>query len=283
LFSLLRVRNTQIVDHFKRFDSASKSFVPNEILAYEFPSDLLEECRHSLPNETLEQASSDVISAVQDLANHLRNIIRGNTSAPRIRRLKILELFFDRLTKISDGNVPTKDRYSLEPLSAERLAAWHLHQLHDVVIDIGELLWQKRRSVECQQHIKFALGDVVQHQHFGFRGVVVAWDPQPTVDVSMWDGLQHIKDPHKFPFYHIIPDRNDCIEAFGGERYLRYVCEQNLEICPADQRNIEVDLGPDWERHHSDAVYIPPDDLKVSQHVPSSVEFWLSYLLLSTL
>jgi heat shock protein HspQ len=238
------------------------------MMAYEFPSDLLEECRHFLPNETLEQVSSDVISAVQDLANHLRNIIRGNISAPRIRRLKILEFFFERLTEISDGKVPTKDHYSLEPLSADRLAALHLHQLHDVVIDIGELLWQKRRSVECQQHIKFALGDVVQHRHYGFRGVVVAWDPQPTVDVSMWDGLQHIKDPHQFPFYHIIPDQNDCIEAFGGERSPRYVCEQNLEICPADRRNIEVDLEPDWERYHSDAVYIPPDDLKVSHNVP---------------
>jgi heat shock protein HspQ len=236
-------------------------------MAYEFPSDLLEEYRHSLPNKILEQASSDVISAVQDLANHLRYIIRENPFAPRIRRLNVLEFFFDRLTKISNGDVvPAKDRYSLEPLSADRLAALHLQQLHDLVVDIGEFLWQKRRSVECEQHIKFALGDVVQHRHFGFRGVVVAWDPEPAVDVSMWDGLQHIKDPHEFPFYHVIPDPNDCIEAFGGERSLRYVCEENLEICPADRRNIDVDLGPDWERYRSDGVYIPPDDLKVSHH-----------------
>lgn len=115
-----------------------------------------------------------------------------------------------------------------------------------------------------KKRIKYTLGTIVRHKKYGFRGVIVAWDGRPVVDVSRWDGLQHIKDPHLYPFYHIIPDQNDCITIFGNERPSRYVCEENLELCPEHERTtMDVDLEPEWIYNHSDGRYEPPDDLKV--------------------
>jgi hypothetical protein len=84
---------------------------------------------------------------------------------------------------------------------------------------------------------------------------------EPACDVSHWDGLQHIDNPEEHPFYHVIPDPNDTMIAFGRERSWRYVCEKNLEPCPNEQRNIDVDLEPEWMYDSAAGMYIPPDDL----------------------
>jgi hypothetical protein len=47
--------------------------------------------------------------------------------------------------------------------------------------------------------------------------------------------------------------------AFGGERSWRYVCEENLEPCPQGNRDINVDLEPEWSFDKSDGVYVPPE------------------------
>jgi hypothetical protein len=49
--------------------------------------------------------------------------------------------------------------------------------------------------------------------------------------------------------------------AFGGERAWRYVCEENLEPCPIENRNIDVDLEPEWTYDSALGEYNPPDDL----------------------
>eukprot|EP00957_Ditylum_brightwellii_P045869 3479446-Ditylum_brightwellii.AAC.1 len=64
------------------------------------------------------------------------------------------------------------------------------------------------------------------------------------MDVRRWDGVQEIENPMEKPFYHVIPDPNDCIRVFGGERSTRYVCEDNLELCPKADRNISIDMEP---------------------------------------
>eukprot|EP00536_Pseudo-nitzschia_multiseries_P017624 jgi/Psemu1/264412/estExt_Genewise1Plus.C_16840009 len=51
--------------------------------------------------------------------------------------------------------------------------------------------------------------------------------------------------------------------AFGGERSWRYVCEENLEVCPKESRDIDVDLEPEWTTDLKNAKYIPSDELKL--------------------
>jgi hypothetical protein len=84
---------------------------------------------------------------------------------------------------------------------------------------------------------------------------------EPVCDVSHWDGLQHIDNPEENPFYHVVPDPSDTMVAFGQERTWRYVCERNLEPCPYENRNIDVDLKPEWFYDSVARIYIPPDEI----------------------
>jgi hemimethylated DNA binding protein len=263
---LLRIRSSNVSEFFTRFDSASKSFVPNEILEYEYPNDIM--MSTSAPpqlSEATEAAAEDIIMGVKEAAAHMRSIMMGYTSAPESRDLKILGFFLEKLDAILDGDIlEMKDKLFNKEMPSNRLAALHLQQLLNFTVNVGDLLWERRRATENTKENKFGLGDIVSHKVYGFRGVVVAWDPEPMMDVSMWDGLQHIDNPQDYPFYHIIPDHNDCIEAFGAERSSRYVCEENLVVCPPDQRSIDVDLEAEWRYDLEKKKYLPPLDLKVS-------------------
>ncbi len=104
---------------------------------------------------------------------------------------------------------------------------------------------------------KFNLGQIVRHKVYNFRGVVAGRDIEPVYNVSKWDGLRDIPNAKDLPFYDIIPDQQDCIEIFGGERPLRYVCEANLEPCPPDQMFLDVDMDAGWIKL-SDGSYRPP-------------------------
>ncbi|CAJ1954524.1 unnamed protein product [Cylindrotheca closterium] len=266
---LLRIRSSNVSEFFTRFDSASKSFVPNEILEYEYPKDtMISTSAPTQLSDATEAAAEDIIMGVKETAAYMRSIIMGYSSAPESRNLKILGFFLEKLDAILEGDVlEMKDKLFNKELPSNRLAALHLQQLLNFIVNVGELLWERRRARENTKENKFGLGDIVTHKVYGFRGVVVAWDPEPMMDVSMWDGLQHIDNPQDYPFYHIIPDHNDCIEAFGAERPSRYVCEENLVVCPSDQRSIDVDLDTEWRYDLDEKKYLPPLDLKFKSGV----------------
>lgn len=262
--SLLRIRSTRSAQYFDHFNPISGTFVPNEIMAYEYPEDVESSSVESLSAALKsDKAAGQIISGVEDMGDHLRRVILDYTSAPESRKLKILATFLDRILKLSSGDVlPMKDRLAAGSVSEKKRAAHYLQHLISLSEDIGELLWQRRRYLEAASSFEFSVGDVVRHKKYGFRGVIVASDPEPSVDVSRWDGLQHIKNPEMYPFYHIIADRGDTINAFGAERPSRYVCQANLEICPLSERKIDVDLEPEWEYNSAEGMYTLPEDLK---------------------
>jgi hypothetical protein len=84
---------------------------------------------------------------------------------------------------------------------------------------------------------------------------------EPAYEVTHWDGLQHIDNPEQYPFYHVIPDRSDAMVAFGGERPWRYVCEENLELCPKENRDLDIDLELEWTIDAKTGAYQPSDEL----------------------
>jgi hypothetical protein len=93
--------------------------------------------------------------------------------------------------------------------------------------------------------------------------VIIAWDPYPKTDVSQWDGLQDIEgDVNTMPFYHVIPDLEDTRQAFGVERPFRYVCQENLELCPEIEQDIEVTLEEGWSNSEGKNEFVPPASLK---------------------
>jgi hemimethylated DNA binding protein len=162
------------------------------------------------------------------------------------------------LKRIALGDV-LPENANVAKLTPTAFTAFHIRALMDVLGRILEAMMQRRLSMESFDTMQFRVGDVVRHKKFAFRGVVVGWDATPSVDVTHWDGVRDIENVMDLPFYTIVPDKGDCIEAFGGERGLRYVCEANLEPCPHDQRILQVDLGPGWlTPTPSEAAYTPP-------------------------
>jgi heat shock protein HspQ len=262
---LLRIRfPLGMEDLFQRFDPISNSFVLNPDIAYLHPSDGLE-AWEGWQNPS-DPAARDVIGGVQDMAAILRRTILDHTNRARTT-LQVLEPILEPLTKLCQGDVlPSQEALkmvyegrSISDYNTQRLMKFHLDDLGEIGSEIGVHLWRRRTLRESQRKARFGLGEVVRHKKYGFRGVIVAWDPQPVYEVTHWDGLQHIDRPEQYPFYHVIPDPSDTVAAFGLERPWRYVCEENLESCPKGDRRIDVDLEPDWTYDSELGSYVPPD------------------------
>lgn len=259
---LCRIRNKLVKDHFRSFDAASTRFVPDSLKSFSFPSDVSEQSLlQDLPLET-RKLCADVIQGVRSFADYLEftaksEVFTSKSEAESVKTLssELLETLLGDLKDISEGNV-VPSRHRFDDLSLTTSAALHLRALLNLSQGILETMSQRRIALAAKDKLRFKVGDVVQHKKYGFRGVIMAWDPIPTVDVTRWDGLRGIENPNELPFYQVIPDQGDCIEAFGGERPWRYVCEENLELCPKDRNLIDVDLDLGWERQ--DGLYVAP-------------------------
>lgn len=263
--ALIRIRSNTVDDYFTRFDAHSQSFVPNNLLAYEYPADRPDDASlsQSLPEETV-QLCNTIVTGVQELAARLERCILDETSCATDRKFKLLSDTQAELARIASGDIVPNSMSMRSPdgVSPLSTAALHLRALLNLTLETMEVMFQRRTAKEHKGKLLFSIGDIVHHKMFQFRGVVVAWDPKPTVDVTRWDGLGHVENPMDLPFYHVIPDQGDCIEVFGGERQMRYVCEENLEECADNRKLLDVDLQPEWEYDSSNGSYIPPAELR---------------------
>jgi len=69
---------------------------------------------------------------------------------------------------------------------------------------------------------KFAIGQVVRHRIFPFRGVIFDVDPQFANTDEWWDSIPEDIRPRKDqPFYHLLAENDQ-------NSYVAYVSEQNL-------------------------------------------------------
>lgn len=69
---------------------------------------------------------------------------------------------------------------------------------------------------------KFAIGQVVRHRHFPFRGVIFDVDPTFANTEEWWESIPEEIRPRKDqPFYHLLAENNE-------NTYVAYVSEQNL-------------------------------------------------------
>ena len=118
------------------------------------------------------------------------------------------------------------------------------------------------KLVYCCLNKKYSISFIYDFIPFSQQNLLLAVT-EPAYGVTHWDGLQHIKNPEQYPFYHVIPDRNDVMVAFGGERPRRYVCEENLELCPKENRDLDIDLEPEWTTDVKNVKYVPSDELRL--------------------
>ena len=71
-------------------------------------------------------------------------------------------------------------------------------------------------------HARFAVGDVVRHRLFDFRGVVFDIDPVFANSEEWYQAIPEDVRPRKDqPFYHLLAENSD-------SSYIAYVSQQNL-------------------------------------------------------
>ena len=84
---------------------------------------------------------------------------------------------------------------------------------------------------------KFAIGQVVKHRKFPFRGIIYDVDPVFANTEAWWQAIPEEVRPCKDqPFYHLFAENAET-------EYVAYVSEQNLVIDNSDQpvRNGQID------------------------------------------
>ena len=83
---------------------------------------------------------------------------------------------------------------------------------------------QAGRRIETPRHVeaRFAIGDVVRHRMFDFRGVIFDIDPVFANSEEWYESIPAEQRPHRDqPFYHLLAENED-------SSYVAYVSQQNL-------------------------------------------------------
>jgi len=286
--NLCHIRNVMITDHFERFDPFSCTFKANELLAYEYPADHALQLQFAATarrektcdaTDSPEVIADRVISEIRRFSQYLETLIdmpeicnenQETFALLASIKAKIASVSFDQvgawppsiLTAQHEGMTMEAQDFC-SPIA---IASARIRQLLNVSLIVRDILLHRESSKQAAPRLKFDIGDVIYHKGFGFRGVVVAFDEKPTIDVSRWDGLVDIENPLEKPFYHVLPDQQDCINVFGEERGMRYICENNMDVCHADSRALTVALDQDWKRKLSSegsVEFIPPLHIQV--------------------
>ena len=83
---------------------------------------------------------------------------------------------------------------------------------------------QAGRKIETPRHAeaRFAIGDVVRHRRYDFRGVIFDIDPVFANSEDWYESIPLEQRPGKEqPFYHLLAENED-------SSYVAYVSQQNL-------------------------------------------------------
>lgn len=84
---------------------------------------------------------------------------------------------------------------------------------------------------------RFAIGDVVKHRIYDFRGVIFDIDPVFANSEEWFESIPHeVRPEREQPYYHLLAEN-------GEGSYVAYVSQQNLQIDgeagPVDHPSIE--------------------------------------------
>jgi heat shock protein HspQ len=78
-------------------------------------------------------------------------------------------------------------------------------------------------------HARFAIGEVVRHRMFDFRGVIFDVDPVFANSEEWYDAIPEGIRPRKDqPFYHLLAENAD-------SNYIAYVSQQNLVVDDSEE------------------------------------------------
>ena len=78
-------------------------------------------------------------------------------------------------------------------------------------------------------HARFAIGEVVRHRMFDFRGVIFDVDPVFSNTDEWWEAIpEGIRPSKDQPFYHLLAENME-------SSYIAYVSQQNLVSDDSDE------------------------------------------------
>lgn len=99
---------------------------------------------------------------------------------------------------------------------------------------------------------KFAIGQVVRHRLFPFRGVVYDIDPEFDNTEEWYQSIpENIRPRKDQPFYHLLAENAETT-------YLAYVSEQNLVADDSGEPLSHPELK-EWFDEPESGVYVPRD------------------------
>ena len=102
----------------------------------------------------------------------------------------------------------------------------------------GEKAW----IMDAMKTAKFAIGQVVRHRLFPFRGVIFDVDPQFNNTEEWYEAIPKEVRPRKDqPFYHLLAENSET-------EYIAYVSEQNLLTDESGEPVRHPQLGEMFDR-----------------------------------
>ena len=88
---------------------------------------------------------------------------------------------------------------------------------------------QTHQPATAMPSARFAIGDVVRHRLFDFRGVVFDVDPQFANSEEWYEAIPaEIRPSKDQPFYHLLAENSE-------SSYVAYVSQQNLIVDESDE------------------------------------------------
>ncbi len=80
----------------------------------------------------------------------------------------------------------------------------------------------QNNAMKKERRARYAIGEVVKHRFFPFRGIIFDVDPVFSNTEEWWQSIpEEIRPPKDQPFYHLLAENEDT-------EYVAYVSEQNL-------------------------------------------------------
>ena len=100
--------------------------------------------------------------------------------------------------------------------------------------------FERSRPMAAKIHMpsaRFAIGDVVRHRIFDFRGVVFDVDPEFANSDEWYEAIpEAIRPPKDQPFYHLLAENAET-------SYVAYVSQQNLVPDDSEEPVAHPEIG----------------------------------------
>ena len=191
LTSLQRIQNNLIKQYFTKFEGGY--FVPNKMVSYVYPLDRYSECNFGV----LKGTGTDKVEPKHSSPELTRSRLAITEGIRFISRGLVLSLSesmgqeqvnHDETMLLISSLISSAESMAVEVESnSDRAVFVSLAQLYAFYVKINSMLWTRHVNKQHKQNIEFSLGQVVKHKIYGFRGLVLAWDSKPWMDVSNWD------------------------------------------------------------------------------------------------